>query len=337
MKKVLKKTHLEIGLHLLFWIVYITYPILQYGNEDWFHFEFKETFRNTFFIATSVYITYFIVSKRLNKNIKSNILLILLIISIVFFNCYVNMQACKCERLRICTISKVVEYFLVITFFMALLAIKKNIINKQIIEKTEKEKARAELKSLKAQMNPHFLFNTLNMLYSNAIQKDEVLADKILKLSDSLHYLLHEGDKERVAISKEIEFISGFIDLQKARLGKKIAVSFVNEIDNLEQTIPPLLLIPFIENAFKYSSMTEGKDIPLIIRMNLLDKNFSLYVENQYDQNYDTEQLAIWKESGIGIENVRRRLTLLFPSKHKLEIDSSNNNIFKVNLEIDLV
>ncbi len=333
MKKVLTKKHLEIGLHLLFWVVYFIYPIIKFGDHDSYDLNLNQAFRNTIFIGVSVYIVYFVASKRLIST-KYLSILALLFMGIIYLNCYLNVQGCQCN-FRVCIINKTVEYFLVNAFFMALLAMKRNIISKQILERTEKEKVQAELKSLKAQMNPHFLFNTLNMLYSNAMQKDEVLADKILKLSDSLHYLLHEGDKERVTLSQEIEFICGFIDLQKARLGEKIDVQFSDQIDNSKQNIPPLLLIPFIENAFKYSSMVEGKNIPLIIRINLVGNSFNLYVENKFNQSYVTNQSITWKESGIGIENVRRRLALLFPSKHKLSIDS-NHNVFKVTLEIDL-
>jgi sensor histidine kinase YesM len=335
MKKSLTKNYFEVALHLLFWAVYFIYPIIKFGYKDNYVFKFNEALINTILIALSVYIVYFFISKNISK-VKGFIILLLLFFSIVYLNCYLNTLDCVCNS-NICFINKTVEYLSVNAFFIALFTIKKNIISQQKLERKEKERVQAELKSLKAQMNPHFLFNTLNMLYSNAIHKDEVLADKILKLSDSLHYLMHEGAKEYVHLQQEIDFIKGYIDLQKARLGKRIEVHFTTDIDNSKQKIPPLLLIPFIENAFKYSSMVEGEKIPIAINLKLNKGAFSLYVENIYDANYSAKQsIEGWKDSGIGIKNIKQRLDLLFLSKHKLVINSLNNKIFIVNLEIDL-
>ncbi len=333
MKKVFEIKYFEMGLHFLFWIVYFTYPIIKFGDQDRFSFDFTEAVLNTVFIGASVYIAHFFLVKNY-KNIRALIVFLLIFLFIVYLNCYLNSQTCQCN-FRLCFINKTVEYLLINVFFVAIFTIKKNIISNQILERTEQERVQAELKSLKAQMNPHFLFNTLNMLYSNAILKDEVLADKILKLSDSLHYLMHEGEKPNVPLLQEIEFINGYIELQKARLGKKIDIQFSNTLDNPKQNIPPLLMIPFIENAFKYSSMVEGKKIPLYIDVKLANDVLNLWVENRYDPSYSSKQSEVWKDSGIGIENVKKRLTLLYPSKHTLTIESLEDT-FKVNLKIDL-
>ncbi|WP_106791376.1 sensor histidine kinase [Aquimarina sp. Aq78] len=333
MKKVFEIKYFEIGLHFLFWILYFTYPIIKFGDHNRFSFDFNEAILNTVFIGISVYIAHFFLVKNY-KSIRALLVFLLIFLLIVYLNCYLNGKTCQCN-FRLCFINKTVEYLLINAFFLAIFTIKKNIINNQILERTEQERVQAELKSLKAQLNPHFLFNTLNMLYSNAILKDEVLADKILKLSDSLHYLMHEGEKPNVPLLQEIEFINGYIELQKARLGKKIDIKFSNTLDNPKQNIPPLLMIPFIENAFKYSSMVEGKKIPLSIDMKLANDVLNLWVENQYDPSYSSKQSEVWKDSGIGIENVKKRLTLLYPSKHTLTIESLEKT-FKVNLKIDL-
>lgn len=335
MKKLFTKNYFEVGLHLLFWAVYFFYPAIKFGYKDHYVFKFDEAFKNTFFIALSVYLTYYFVYKN-SKKFYSFVILIILFFALVYLNCYLNFQDCECDY-NLCFINKTVEYLSVNAFFIALVTSKRNIIGQQKLERKEKERVQAELKSLKAQMNPHFLFNTLNMLYANAMHKDEVLADKILKLSDSLHYLMHEGEKEQVHLEKEIEFINGYIDLQKARLGERIDVHFITDIDNLNQKIPPLLLIPFVENAFKYSSMVEGKRIPIVINVTLKNGAFGLYIENSYDADYSAKQsIEGWKDSGIGIKNVKRRLDLLFSLKHKLDINSLDNKTFAVNLEIDL-
>ncbi|MBG6129615.1 sensor histidine kinase YesM [Aquimarina sp. EL_43] len=333
MKKVFEIKYFEIGLHILFWILYFTYPIIKFGDRNRFSFDFTEAVLNTVFIGVSVYIAHFFLVKNY-KGIKALIVFLIIFLCIVYLNCYLNGKTCQCN-FRLCFINKTVEYLLINAFFLAIFTIKKNIISNQILERTEQERVQAELKSLKAQLNPHFLFNTLNMLYSNAILKDEVLADKILKLSDSLHYLMHEGEKPNVPLLQEIEFINGYIELQKARLGKKIDIKFSNTLDNPKQDIPPLLMIPFIENAFKYSSMVEGKKIPLCIDVKLANDVLNLWVENRYDPRYSSKQSEVWKDSGIGIENVKKRLALLYPNKHTLTIESLEGT-FKVNLKIDL-
>ncbi len=335
MKKIITIKYFEVGLHLLFWLIYFTYPIIKFGDHQEFTFKFNESIRDMFFIGASVYTTYFFLSKKFQGFYNAFVLLIILLF-LLYINCHLYVQNCQCY-LKSCLINKAVEYLMVNAFFVAIFTIKKNIISQSKLEKIEKESIKAELKGLRAQINPHFFFNTLNMLYSNAIIKDAVLADKILKLSDSLHYLMHEGNKKHVTLSQEIEFINGYIDLNKARMNEKIAVQFINKVDNEKQLIPPLLLIPFIENAFKYSSMMEGKQIPLIIDLKLKDTVFCLSVENTFDKDYSIKQSKSWKESGIGLSNVKRRLDLLFPSKHELTIDStSETNNFKVVLTIDL-
>jgi len=327
--------YIEIGLHILFWITYFTYPIIKFGDYHDFEFFFSESVRNILFISLFVYLTYYF----FNKGIKRNhiILLIIVLIFLVWLNCHLNIQDCDCD-LKVCLINKTVEYLLVSSFFIAMLTIKKNIITQRKLQKIEKENIKAELKSLRAQINPHFLFNTLNMLYANALTKDEALANKILKLSDSLHYLLHEGNKKRVSISQEIDFISGYIDLQKARLNDRVSVHFDTDIDDKNQLIPPLLLIPFVENAFKYAGMVDEKKIPIHININLKNAQLRFNIENKYDPKYAENQSKMWKKSGIGLLNVKKRLQLLFPSnKYQLVIDDhSKDNIFIVKLNIDL-
>ncbi len=331
MEKLVEKKYFEVILHVLFWVVYFTYPIIQYGDQVNFVFYWKHGLLNTILLATSVYITYFLLHNSLWEKGK---FMFLVLLFIAFFSCYLNAKNCNCNVV-ICYVNKFVKYLTVNIFFIALFYIKSNVIKQQKITEIEKESVKAELKNLKAQMNPHFLFNTLNMLYASAIEKDEVLASKILILSDSLHYLIHEGNKDLVALSEELAFINGYIDLQEARIGGKINTEVTISIDDSTQLIPSFLLIPFVENAYKYSSMTEGKNIPLRIHISLLNKKFQLLIENEFDDKDVKNQSHIWKNSGIGISNVRKRLLLLFPKNHTLTIQTKEE-LFIVHLTIDL-
>lgn len=333
MGKALHKKYVEVGLHVLFWCIYITYPIIKFGYYRALVYNPTEAIGNTLFMAVSVYVTYFLLSRK-NRYWPNYVVILLVLIVIVSLNCYLNSQECECD-LRTCFINKSAEYLLVNTFFIALLLIKRNMDHQRQLEQVEKEKVLAELKSLKAQLNPHFLFNTLNMLYSDAVHKDEILADKILKLSDSFHYLMHEGDKPTVTLSKEVKFIDDYIELQKARMGKKIAIKYHKNIENSELEVAPLLMIPFVENAFKHSTMTEGQQVPLSISVQEQNGILNLKVRNQFDPDYSKKQSEGWKESGIGLENAKKRLQLIYPNKHHLSIKQSEKT-FLIHLEIEL-
>ena len=218
---------------------------------------------------------------------------------------------------------------------MGYLTLGRTLLQNELWKARKKERTKAELNNLKSQMNPHFLFNTLNMLYSTAMLHDDSLASMVLKLSDSLHYLMHEGDKDVVPISKELDFIQDYIVLQKARLRDKVAIHQEVKLDNKQQLFPPFLLIPFVENAFKYASMLERDAIPLNLSIHLKQGLFSLRVENPFNENYTSFKDVAWRKSGIGIKNVQKRLSLLFPDKHDLQIQH-DDGVFLVTLNIDL-
>jgi sensor histidine kinase YesM len=323
----------EIAFHILFWFVYLIYPLLKFGDHNNFVFDLTGGITDMLLIAASVYTTYFLHRKFL-KNYGYAIIALVVLLALVIVNCLLQTQDCNCS-IKTCFLNSFVEYVFANTFFVSMLMFKNYVLSQQALQKSEKERINAELKGLKAQVNPHFLFNTLNMLYANAIAKDEGLPDKILQLSDNLHYMLHEGGKNKVAISKEIGFINDYISLQIARTGKKNNVDFQKYIDNPAYLIPPLLLIPFIENAFKYSNMVKGKDLPITIELKLLKNKLDFTIVNTYNPNYVSQQIETWKGSGIGIENTTKRLSILYPNAHTLIINSKDNE-FKVNLKINL-
>ena len=198
-------------------------------------------------------------------------------------------------------------------------------------EQTEEEKLLTELSYLKSQMNPHFLFNTLNSIYSLAIQeRANVTADSIVKLSGMMRYLISETDIDFIALEKEITYISDYIDLQKLRLEDTVNISFNIIGDVTGKEIAPFLLIHFIENAFKFGVNPEKKstiNINIIIEKNEL----TLVVEN--NKVYTTFDSTI--KSGLGIGNTKKRLQLVYPSKHQLIITDKDEE-FKILLKLKL-
>lgn len=201
---------------------------------------------------------------------------------------------------------------------------------KQIQEELEKQNIKSELNLLRVQLNPHFLFNTLHNIDALIYEDKEKASKTIEKLSDIMRYMLKETKVDFVDLHKELEYFENYISLEKIRLKneKFLSCNVVNTTKNIK--IAPMILISFIENAFKHSVDSEidnGINIDLKIDNNILD----LVCINKYNQA-EVEQDKV---GGIGLETVKKRLELIYPGKHKLSIKTENST-FTVNLEIIL-
>lgn len=186
-------------------------------------------------------------------------------------------------------------------------------INERVQRDLENQRLTAELAFLKSQINPHFLFNSLNSIYSLAYQRSETTPGAILKLSEIMRYMLYECNDNKVDLTKELQYLQSYIDLQKIRFGKKVYVDFEVHGQVTTQRIVPLLLIAFIENAFKHGVANDpASPIKLVITVN--EDQLTFYMQNKKHRlNRDAA-------GGIGLNNVRRRLNLLYPDAYKLEI-----------------
>jgi phosphate starvation-inducible membrane PsiE len=183
-------------------------------------------------------------------------------------------------------------------------------INKRL-QMTEKEKIAAELSLLKAQINPHFLFNTLNSIYSLSIRKDERTSDCIVQLAELMRYIMNNANDNLIDLSKEIEYISNYIALQKSRVEDTAQVNYMVSGNTIGKKITPLILISFIENAFKHGvNPEENSEIDILIEVQ--GQELKLLVFNRKVHSVQTE-------SGIGMRNTIERLEHLYPD-HKLEI-----------------
>ncbi|MDY8137052.1 sensor histidine kinase [Aquimarina sp. 2201CG5-10] len=217
--------------------------------------------------------------------------------------------------------------FLLLTAFGVKL-IHQTLRNFLTIERLKASQRNSELRVLKSQLNPHFLFNTLNNIYSTNLNDSEKANDIILELADILRYQLESSKKNYIPLIDEIKNLESYISLEKIRVRDcKITIQKDGYFDNVE--IIPLLLLPFIENAFKYGTGIKPGKIDVLFR---LDENrlFTFVCENNIVQN--KKNLS---SGGIGLENVKKRLALGYPDKYKLDI-KNNNNIFKVNLTLQL-
>ena len=197
-------------------------------------------------------------------------------------------------------------------------------------EQLQAENNKAELKYLKAQLNPHFLFNGINSIYHLIGQNDDLAKDTLHQFSELLRYQLYE-DTNEIVLEKELMHTLQYIQLEEIRKGTDIQLNYDVEFDNPTIKIASLLLIPFVENAFKHCSNQEDSNKNTIdIKIDEIDGVLQLYVSNSYDVVSFEE-----KTGGIGLINVKRRLALTYPNRHELEIINKNGT-FIVHLTIDL-
>ena len=197
--------------------------------------------------------------------------------------------------------------------------------------KLAQEKTTAELKFLKSQIQPHFFFNTLNTLYGLTLVNSKQAPELVLKLSELMRYMLYETRADKVPLQKEVQYLKNYIELEKMRFGNRFKVQFSIKGTLNGQQIAPMLLLPFVENAFKHSLEEEDNRAFITIDLSIQATYLSFKVENTIANNKKTA-LEI---GGIGLENVRKRLSLLYPYKHQLRT-LEEQGMYLVSLKIPL-
>ncbi len=190
------------------------------------------------------------------------------------------------------------------------------------------QKQQAELNFLKTQIHPHFLFNTLNNLYALTLKKADEAPDVVIKLSELLRYMLYECSEKFVPLSKELTFLSNYIELQSIRHDKNlVSIEYKPDGDSTNKVIAPLLLLPLIENCFKHGITQGDKKVQILIHFTFNDDKLLLHVKNTLSHPMDSFT------EGLGISNVRRRLELIYPQQHTLDI-TTTEGFFDVKLII---
>ncbi|HTI90426.1 MAG TPA: sensor histidine kinase [Puia sp.] len=212
------------------------------------------------------------------------------------------------------------------------------VIDRERVSRVLKEKQAAqaltELKFLRSQVSPHFLFNVLTNLVSLARKKSDKLEPSLIKLSELLRYMLYDTQGKRVSLQTEIEYLGNYLDLQRLRFGDDLDIDSRTDVkeDSLSYAIEPMLLIPFVENAFKHGVGYSGRP-GIFLRLSVTEGILTFEVKNKFEvEPADTKD----ESSGIGLENVTSRLNLLYQNKYTLRIDDANN-LFHVVLTLKLL
>lgn len=201
------------------------------------------------------------------------------------------------------------------------------------VQELETQKMQSELNFLKTQINPHFLFNTLNNLYALTLKKSDKAPEIVVKLSEMMRYMLYECNERRVPLEKEVNYLQNYLDLEKLRQGEGTKIKFQIHGEVTHQEIAPLLFIPFLENSFKHGVTNTIHEGYVNILLDVEEDRLKLEIENSKPQTMPAETHK--KSGGIGLQNVRRRLNLLYPDQYDLLIKDTPRSYF-VSLDLDL-
>lgn len=213
---------------------------------------------------------------------------------------------------------------------MAAFFLRRNLIIQKENAEKEKLQREIELTYLKEQVNPHFLFNSLNSIYALSRQQSPETPDLVMQLSELMRYQLESSKKDTVLLKEELEFIENYLLLEEKRLSKRCTIEFVIEGNLLELRIAPMLLIPFVENAVKHGAQSTNEQSTIDISVAVKNTTLHFCVVNS-----KPVMVSEAERKGMGLENVRRRLNLLYADSHGLEIED-NEESYRINLSIDL-
>ena len=290
------------------------------------------------FIALDYYITvYYLIPRFLNKRVYVGFLLLFsisiavaaLLRALVSYFITIYLYHLPPPDFTILYPNSLLNIFIWTSILVGGKMVFDRVKNQRYMETVEKEKTKNELDFLKAQHNPHFLFNSLNSLYFQIDKNNADARGTLMKLSEMLRYQLYECNADRIPIDKELSYLKSYVELQRLRLEKNYSINFTIEDSVKDFQIAPLLIIPLVENSFKHVSHFTNKPNEININLSYANNTFTCRVSNTMEQpNKNTE-------GGIGLKNLERRLELLYPEKHKMNVVEEENK-YNVSLEINI-
>ena len=336
-----EKKWFRILMHLLYWILALFFLNLLFGYGDLLN-RLSMYFSFVILLITAgvtYWIIGYLVPRYLFKSRYGLFLIYLLftiivsldleLITVMFFLVYEKFQVLIYNTRDIYSLLAG-TYFIV--FLSAGIKLTEYWFNEQKRRQAAmKEKVETELKLLKSQIHPHFLFNTLNNIYALTLQKSDQAPDAIIKLSELLDYLIYHGENEQAPLAKEIELIDHYMELEKLRYGNRLQASFKITGDPDKVMIAPVLLLPFVENAFKHGISQSRNKVWLKIRLEISNRSIIFHIENSKPGIPAKEGMP----GGIGLENLKRRLEILYENRYSLEI-LDKKDIYTVHLNLKL-
>jgi len=325
-KKSLQKTLLiNIGAFLLVLLLELLSGWLIRDKFDSTYNYYKWGLNYAIYIMGLIWLNHFVlIPVFLDK--KRYVLFVILLISSIIIA-----ASLKANSIALVSLNKFFFFFLYSTCTgMAAFFLRRNIIIQRENAEKEKLQKEQELTYLKEQVNPHFLFNSLNSIYALARQQSPETPDLVMQLSELMRYQLESSKKDRVLLKEELEFIENYLLLEEKRLSKRCTVEFLIDGDLLDLKIAPMLLIPFVENAIKHGAQSTNEQSTIDISVNIKNSTLHFCVVNS-----KPSIVAPSKRKGLGLENVKRRLSLLYPNSHLLKIEDSKKT-YQLDLSIDV-
>lgn len=330
-------TPLNIVTHFIFWALIFTLPILlrsAYGNSSEGNFHLAPFVAYSVLIVSLFYLNaYSLLPYVLRRKGAVLYILISLLLMVIFFICnkIIALLFTAEGTSKEILLRTVISFIFIWGVSSSYRFILDNARQEKEKKEKENENLKTELSFLRSQVSPHFMFNVLNSLVALIRQKSDKLEPVVIELSNLMRYMLYESDEETVNLKREIEYLKSYIDIQRVRFGDKINIVFDVPKDIPDKSIEPMLLIPLIENAFKHGAVINKPEI--IIDISFVQDKLQLAVRNKY---IETSKPVDKNNSGIGLKNLNRRLSLLYPEAHELEVTRENdwyNVLLKVNLK----
>lgn len=330
--------------HVIFWVSYFTFNVVRWGSyfdDYWYSLKSNLIEFPLHILLVYANLYYFIPKFLILKKYKSYILSLIFSLAFLYIirtglNYFLVTKNIWPEAegyQQAFTFNHIVAVILGELYVIALATAIKLTVDwtnqKDRLETLKKEHLKTELNFLKAQIQPHFFFNTLNNLYALTLEKSSVAPDVVLKLSDIMQYVIYDVKDSKVNLTKEINYIKNYIDLERLRYNEnaKLNLNIIGDVSEIK--IPSLIFLSFIENCFKHNGKINNFYVKIIFE-NLNNTSLLFTVENNYVDSNKNE-----KKPGIGNKNIKRRLDLLYQNKYYLDI-SNKQNIYKVKLEIPL-
>ncbi len=331
--------------HIFFWVIFFLFLLVNRDESISLGSDMANKFLRVLFYISIVYINlYYLFPTYLktNKLFTYLTLLILLVVVATPIEVLLHYWLFKSgtnELSEVFTFKNNSSFFLG-SFFVGFSSSIYKIINDWMEHQRERmdlqrQNLTSELKFLKTQINPHFFFNTLNSLYALTLKKSDKAPEIVLKLSEMMRYMLYESNERNIALTQEINYMKNYLELEKIRHGDNFKMDMNISGSPSGHKIAPLLFIPFLENSFKHGIDHALKSGYVNINLDIKEKSLHIKVTNSLPTNEVSLKVQNKKIGGIGLTNVRRRLNILYPKRHKLEIEK-NDKEFMVSLSLQL-
>jgi len=330
--------------HVLLWLLYIVTITATYGADLGYLTTFiNQSVRCVFYAIVVYFNLYYLIPKYLNQaNFLYYSILLLLVVMVITpissFCQYLFLYLIEDRTLMQKEVldTQSAQFFL--TFMLAGSSTLVKIItdwqrSQRVSAELQKQTMKSEIRFLKSQINPHFLFNTLNSLYALTLKKSDKAPEIVLKLSEMMRYMLYECNEKRVPLENEIKYLQNYLDLERLRQGNKIEISFDIEGVVTDQKIAPLMFIPFLENSFKHGVNLSINNGYVRFALTVQEKEVEVSISNNKASSPTTQYGK--RVGGIGLTNIKRRLELLYGGHYELSIDDQPDE-YNVHLKIEL-